>query len=53
LIADLIVPASLDGDFTVKAEILDPAGAILRAGRIGLNTKRVTVTKASGAALAT
>ena len=47
LIADLIVPASLEGDFTVQAEILDPAGAILRAGRIGLNTKRVTVTKAS------
>lgn len=45
LLADLVVPKAIKGDFVVRAEIIDPGGSILRNGRIGLNAPRVTVKK--------
>ena len=43
LLADLLVPAAAKGSYNVRAEIVDPAGSILRNGRIGLNVRQVSV----------
>lgn len=45
LLADLVVPDTAKGNYKVRAEIIDPAGSILRNGRIGLNCSQVSVTR--------